>query len=71
VVIGRCDERLVPLEPPSVLENPERPRGWMLPFKLPLCGVGGGDAASLFRSLRVIGGRECESNTASIRELER
>lgn len=71
MVIGRCDERLAPLGPPSVLENPDNPRGWMLPFKLPLCGVGGGDAASLFRSLRVIGGRECESSEASIRELAR
>lgn len=71
MVMGRCDERLVPLEPPSVLENPDKPRGWMLPFKFPLCGVGGGEAASLFRSLRVIGGRECESSAASIKELLR
>ena len=69
--MGRCDERLVPLGPPSVLENPDKPRGWMLPCKLPLCGVGGGEVPSLFRSLRVIGGRECESSAASIRGFVR
>ena len=32
----------------------------------PVSGVGGGEVPSLFRSLRVIGGRECESSDASV-----
>lgn len=36
----------------------------------PFCGVGGGDALSLFRSFRVMCGRDWESSDASSMALE-
>ena len=53
----------------SPLGRLEMGNPWVLPLRCePLCGVGGGEVPSLFRSLRVIGGRECESSAASVHE---
>ena len=72
VVMGRLllVDAKGPLTPVPRLDVEEKGPSGGRPFIATVCGVGGGDVPppSLLRSLRVIGGRECESSEASFGE---